>query len=753
MPRRTAFVALLALVFVGAAAAVGLWLVPQLADAARAAQQREWVERERRELAAAVSTRCVAPLEAFVRERPASPCRAEALDALAALRRDDALYAQVAAAGTAAAIDQFLACVPGHLREADARAQRAAMVPRDLFELLAAGEVEVTATGAGITAVRLGLRRLVPWERSVTIPAGSYFVASGGHQDMVATGPAALQLTNGEVTEVVVPAACANRPRPVPGTEDTFAVQKAPAAEELQRLAPLLARAGAGAAVAQAAVWIVTDDATFQQLGLLVLSSDGGISGRRAIDEVDAATAMSLCAEAGIDVERRAIAKDEFLLVHGLASPRAEVVEWCRARLERRGFGKTPVDIVLHLLQQREADLLRDAALAVVKPLSNEPLRLGLVLLAAAPEAGQRASAAAAFGRLADAADAERLGALVHDRELVVRIAAVRALRELPGDGRLVSLREALADPESEVVRVALEALYGHFDAGLLPILVDLARRNGPHGLRILAIGALGTLGGPEARAELLRQLDDDDETVCAAALGALGNAADPALVPVLIRQLHREGERFLRRQLLERLASFDGAEVAAELRRLLQDAEPAVRAGAVAKLGARQDPQDLPRLLHLANDPASEVRAAAVGVLGGFAGDSVAPALLHALVDTSPEVADAACGALAALRDPTTAPAVLQALRGSGGGSLRARGIDALEAIGGEAGTQALLALLDEPDIDCRWRAASALGRCAVPGAAEALSAALGKEQERAVQEVLQTALQALRWRSQRSR
>lgn len=745
MSRRTQILVLLTLAIAAVAVVVGALIAPHFVEQARLGRERARVESERQDLATAVATRRIAPLEAFLRERPDSPCAGEATAAIEALRRDESRYAQVAAVGTAAAIDGFLAEVPGHVREAEAKAHRAAMAPRGLSELLAAHEVEVEAHGAGITGVRLRLRRLVPWERNVTIPVGCWFVARGGHQDMIATAPASLRLDTGEPAEVVVPAACANRPRPVPGADDAFAVEPASGNPDLQRLAQGLARIGAGSAVAQAAVWIVTDDSTFEQLGRLVLSFDGGISGKRAIEGIDAATAMEVCAEAGIDVEHRAIAADAFLLVHGLASRRPEVVEWCRVRLERRGLGATPVDIVRGLLAQREADRWRSAALDVVKALGGA-LRPGLQELAVAPESSVRATVAEAFGRLGDAVDVERLAALARDSEVAVRIAAVRALQQMPGDERFAALKERLGDADDRVVLVALEVLRDRLDASSLPLLIALSRRGGAEGLRVHALDALGSIGGAEARAELVRQVGADDEVVCAAALRALGDAVDPVLAPVLRNQLRRPWGSFVRRQLLERFAASGAVEVADELRRLCSDGDPVVRAAAAGRLGSSVEPRDLPRLLELANDPEAQVRAAVLEVLGAFGGESVAAALLHALSDTAPEVVAAASRGIATARDPALVPGLVRALRRGGGGVERYRGLDALEAIGGSAGTNALLGLLDDADRDFRWRVASALGRCAGPEALAAVEAAMAKEPDRAVGQQLQLVWQRLR-------
>jgi hypothetical protein len=80
-------------------------------------------------------------------------------------------------------------------------------------------------------------------------------------------------LTTDGWTNVSVSAACANRPRDVPGSTDSFTVQRSPQQAELARLMPILDKARVPYAVRQAAVWIVTDNANYDDLGILVSRS------------------------------------------------------------------------------------------------------------------------------------------------------------------------------------------------------------------------------------------------------------------------------------------------------------------------------------------------------------------------------------------------------------------------------------------------------------------------------------------------
>jgi hypothetical protein len=185
----------------------------------------------------------------------------------------------------------------------------------DIVELLENNIVEAEIRGSDITNVNLRIRRLVPYAVNVLIPVGSFFVAKNpSAQNMVATGEKKARLTTDEWQNISIPAACANRPKDIPGSDDRFSIQQSPNQEELARLMPVLNGAGAVTTVKQAAVWIVTDNADYSDLGILV-SSPGNV---RAIGPEHAARAMKICAEAGIDITRKKIWRDRQTILSSL---------------------------------------------------------------------------------------------------------------------------------------------------------------------------------------------------------------------------------------------------------------------------------------------------------------------------------------------------------------------------------------------------------------------------------------------------
>lgn len=135
-----------------------------------------------------------------------------------------------------------------------------------------------------------------------------------------------VELAGEEWTTISVPAACANRSKHIPGRSDTFAIRRSPQQAELAILMPFLDKANVDYSTRQAAVWIVTDDADYDDLGILI----PGPGGSRIIREDQAARAMRICDEAGSDVTRKAIWKDRDRILTRVSEP--DVKDWLAHR-------------------------------------------------------------------------------------------------------------------------------------------------------------------------------------------------------------------------------------------------------------------------------------------------------------------------------------------------------------------------------------------------------------------------------------
>jgi len=146
-------------------------------------------------------------------------------------------------------------------------------------------KIQVKVNGDGIERINVEVsRRAGSPPTIVRIPTGTLFASgSGSVQSMVATEPATADLSSTLSTVISVAVACANMHLGVPDSDDTFTVQRAPNQAELQTVLPVIARANPEYAVRQAAVWIITDDADYDDLGTLV-SGFGGFGGSREIN-------------------------------------------------------------------------------------------------------------------------------------------------------------------------------------------------------------------------------------------------------------------------------------------------------------------------------------------------------------------------------------------------------------------------------------------------------------------------------------
>jgi hypothetical protein len=135
-----------------------------------------------------------------------------------------------------------------------------------------------------------------------------YRVVKESAQTMGGTEEATVTLRDNEWANVSVDAAGVNRPRDIPGDEDRFTVQRSPQQAELRKLMPVLDHASADSETRQAAVWIITDDATYDDLGILVnRPAFSMFGGTRVINETEATHAMQLCERAGINIQQKAI--------------------------------------------------------------------------------------------------------------------------------------------------------------------------------------------------------------------------------------------------------------------------------------------------------------------------------------------------------------------------------------------------------------------------------------------------------------
>jgi hypothetical protein len=255
----------------------------------------------------------------YLQRYPQGKHRSVIPELLPALKTSQKPYLAALKQGTGSSLQTFLTDYPGHVNTEEVRrALKEITTGRDIVDLIRERKIEVDSQGSGIESVSLRVRKRVPYALTVHIPVGTFMVsANPSAQNMVTTAATVVRLETDEWQDVSPEAACANRPLDIPGSEDKFTVQRSPHQEELARLMPVLGQAGADTETRQAAVWIVTDDADYDDLGTLVNSSFG-IGGSRVINELEAAKAMKVCADAGIDITGKRIWNDKQSILEGL---------------------------------------------------------------------------------------------------------------------------------------------------------------------------------------------------------------------------------------------------------------------------------------------------------------------------------------------------------------------------------------------------------------------------------------------------
>ena len=196
-----------------------------------------------------------------------------------------------------------------------------------IIDLVADGSITIQPRGAGIEELELDIKNLLDELLDVEIPVGTYFVAGGsGVQNMVVREAVEVQVKPGELLKLLLDVACANMERDVPSSEDRFTVERQGSAD-LTRLVEYLETANVPYEVAQAAIWIVTDNANYDELGTLVSGLD--LAQLRVINEPVAARAMQIVDLAGINITTRRIWQDRELIIAGVD---AELATWLQQR-------------------------------------------------------------------------------------------------------------------------------------------------------------------------------------------------------------------------------------------------------------------------------------------------------------------------------------------------------------------------------------------------------------------------------------
>jgi putative heme-binding domain-containing protein len=331
-------------------------------------------------------------------------------------------------------------------------------------------------------------------------------------------------------------------------------------------------------------------------------------------------------------------------------------------------------------------------------------------------DAGVRFQAAAALGRIDEGSAVPALIEALDEPDAFVRYAASTALNRIgraePGSWRAIV--GGLAHTSPAVRDGARMALRETYQVALVASLAGFARdRGAPPEARAHALGLLAAvhrrrpawngewwayhpaLTLPPAKTQawegtatilgaLRDGVDDPEAGVRLAAVEGLREAGDAGAAPALRDRFGRETDPFVRRALLASLGTFRDRGSRGLISGVLRDpgAEASLKAEAVAA-AERVGGPDMGGAVHGALKAApwdSPLRAAAVIALGRLQYTPAAPAL--------------------------------ESLAGEGDDEAGQAAFEALEAIGGDAGGDALLRLADRASPGVRRGAVAALGR-----------------------------------------
>lgn len=194
-------------------------------------------------------------------------------------------------------------------------------------------EIRVADVQPGLLELQLRRRGATPLV--VVIPPGTYFAAQTGASSLVVLRRATVQLDDDEWTLLPVPVAATDMERPLPADNERFRLAANPPDGDLARLLPALPPEETFA-VDQAAIWIVSNDACYDDL----IAPKGNNGQPKALVNAAAAVrAMQIVEGAGLEVTNHAIWADRKRLAEELDGDRLAV--WLeslatRARLERR---------------------------------------------------------------------------------------------------------------------------------------------------------------------------------------------------------------------------------------------------------------------------------------------------------------------------------------------------------------------------------------------------------------------------------
>jgi HEAT repeat protein len=208
-----------------------------------------------------------------------------------------------------------------------------------------------------------------------------------------------------------------------------------------------------------------------------------------------------------------------------------------------------------------------------------------------------------------------------------------------------------LEHPYDDVKEVALDCLVALGTGAITERFRRMLRSPVPVS-RLMAVYALGKLGGPELLAELRESLEDEVPEIRKIALEAIAGKCGLTddVLRVVVSRLHDES-REVRLTLVRILGGCGGKEVEPYLLEALRDDHDWVRIRAIEALGERGAADAVEQLLPLIKDPNKLIALKVVEALGRISSPEAFQALMGVLGGEDPELAAGAGEILSRIR------------------------------------------------------------------------------------------------------
>jgi HEAT repeat protein len=561
----------------------------------------------------------------------------------------------------------------------------------DIFELLDRKVIATRCRGAGIEKMSIHVTWNDPPQAEdgktprlhVRLPVGTVFeyIPDKGRknvQNMLATSSHMFVVSAGREITTEAPVACMNRERRIPHENNRFLMRRpansatARLARHVQKLRDTARQDGERLPknfdrAVQAATWIITDDATFEQLGILRVSSGfvpvipGQAPGRRAIGIEEALTAMKLCEDAGVALDSRRIWQDRWLLTHGLGLEQFGLGEWCVRKLQRNcGYtSKEFPQLVGEVLRRAKTPREAGRAIELASELKLTDRWTDLLRLAeqerSAVQAGQPSPAYRAAAQLGGPKAINAFANIARSNEAANhRQAACMVLGGL--------YESAETDAQRQMITAALQA----------------ALRDENRGVKQQAVTSL-TRQDSLANARILAGLLDDEE-IGRQAARALCEFSAPGVAALLLPVARMDNGRRAH-EVVQALRRCPPDEALPVLDKLAIVSDARTRQWIASALGDMQTAESVETLIAMLGDDDASVRYAAATAMGPLPPDVCVPQLTKALGGLSDDARKTAIDVLAEKADPRAALPLLAIVEGDDE-DLARRAVRALAAV-----------------------------------------------------------------------